>query len=129
MNHVGSAIVETRVSSPTFAVAQVTNVKSKPAVPLLHAVAFRSPERGRLSLMVINRSLSGAIPTAIQFQGFTPQAGAQVWTLSGNSATDHNENLALTVSPRPGHITDADASFSYTFGAHSLTVMEFQAQR
>ncbi|MBM4301822.1 MAG: hypothetical protein FJ121_09895 [Deltaproteobacteria bacterium] len=129
MNHLGPAIVETRVSSPTFAVAQVTNVKSKSAVPLLHAVAFSSPERGRLALMVINRSLSGAMPAAIRFQGFTPQAGAMVWTLSGNSVKDHNENLASTVSPRPGHITNAGASFSYTFGAHSLTVMEFQAQR
>ena len=81
MNHLGPAVVETRVSSPTFAVAQVTNVKSRSAVPLLHAVAFSSPERPHLSLMVINRSLAGAIPTAIRFQGFTPQARAQVWTL------------------------------------------------
>ena len=121
--------METRLSSPTFAVAQVTNVKSKSAVPLLHAVAFSSPERGRLSLMVINRSLSGALPTAIRFQGFTPQAGAQVWTLSGKSAKDHNEPRSSTVSPHPGHISDAGASFSYPFEAHSLTVMEFQAQR
>ena len=42
---------------------------------------------------------------------------------------DHNENLSSTVAPRPGHITDAGARFSYTFGPHSLTVMEFQAQR
>jgi len=129
MNHLGPAVVATRVSSPAFAVAQVTNVKAKSAVPLLHAVAFSSPERGRLSLMVINRSLSGAMPTAIRFQGFTPQAGAQVWTLSGNSVMDHNENLASTVSPRPGQITNAGASFSYSFGAHSLTVLDFRAQR
>lgn len=129
MNHLGPAMVETRVSAPTFAVAQVTNVKSRSAVPLLHAVAFSSPERRLLALMVINRSLSAAMPTAIQFQGFTPQAEAQVWTLSGNSLMDHNENLSSTVSPQAGLITDAGASFSYTFGAHSLTVLEFQAQR
>jgi hypothetical protein len=79
--------------------------------------------------MVINRSLVGTMPTTIRFQGFTPQAEAQVWTLSGNSVMDHNENLASTVSSRPGHITDAGANFSYTFGAHSLTVLEFRAQR
>jgi alpha-L-arabinofuranosidase len=129
MNHLGPALVETRVSSPSFGVARVTNVKSKSAVPLLHAVAFSSPEQGRLSLMVINRSLTAAIPTAIQFQGFTPQAGAQVWTLSGNSVMDHNENLASTVSPRRSQITNAGASFSYAFGPHSLTVLEFQGQR
>ena len=129
MNHSGPDVVETLVSSPTFAVAQVANVKSKSAVPLLHAVASSSPARDRLSLMVINRSLAEAMPTAIRFQGFTPQAGAQVWTLSGKSVQDHNENVASTVSPRLGHITDAGANFFYTFGAHSLTVLEFRAQR
>ncbi|MGA9754298.1 MAG: alpha-L-arabinofuranosidase C-terminal domain-containing protein, partial [Desulfobaccales bacterium] len=128
MNHLEPAIVETRVSSPTFAVDRVFNVKSHSAVPLLHAVAFSSPGQRRLSLMVINRSLTAGIPTAIRFQGFTPQTGAQVWTLSGNCLRDHNENLSTTVAPRPGQITDAGVSFSYTFGAHSLTVMEFQAQ-
>jgi alpha-N-arabinofuranosidase len=127
MNHLGPALVETRVSSPTFAVAQVANVKSKSAVPLLHAVAFNSPGRRRLALMVVNRSLSAALSTAIQFQGFIPQAEAQVWTLSGNRVMDHNENLSPTVTPRPSHITNAGASFSYTLGPHSLTVMEFQA--
>jgi alpha-N-arabinofuranosidase len=129
MNHLGPDLIETRVSSPTFAVARVTNVKYKSAVSLLHAVAFSSPEQGRLSLMVVNRSLTAAIPTAIHFQGFTPQAMAQVWTLSGNSVMDHNENLASTVSPRPGQITKAGARFSYAFGPHSLTVLEFRGQR
>jgi alpha-L-arabinofuranosidase len=129
MNHLGPAMVETRVSSPTFAVAQVANVKSKPAVPLLHAVAFSSPGRRRLALMVVNRSLSAAIATAIRVQGFTPQAGAQVWTLSGNRLMDHNENLSTTVAPQSGKIIDAGARFTYTFKAHSLTVLEFKAQR
>jgi alpha-L-arabinofuranosidase len=129
MNHLGPDVLETRVSSPTFAVAQVANVKAASAMPLLHAVAFSSPERQPLSLMVINRSLAAAIPTTIRFQGFTPQAGAQVWTLTSNRAEDHNEDLAVTVSPRPDHITDAGAEFSYTFEPHSLSVMEFQAQR
>ncbi len=128
MNHLGPAMVATRVSSPTFAVAQVTNVKSKSAVPLLHAVAFSSPARPRLALMVINRSLSTALPTDIQLQGFIPQARAQVWTLAGNRVQDHNETLSSTVSPRPGEITNAGASFSYTFEPHSLTVLEFRAR-
>jgi alpha-L-arabinofuranosidase len=128
MNHLGPALVATRVSSPYFAVAQVANVKSKSAVPLLHAVAFSSPERQRLALMVINRSLSAALPTDIQLQGFIPQAGAQVWTLSGNRVMDHNETLSSTVTPRPGKITNAGVSFSFTFEPHSLTVLEFQAR-
>jgi alpha-N-arabinofuranosidase len=129
MNHLGPVMVETRVSSPTFAVERVTNVKSKSAIPLLHVAAFSSPERQRLTLMVINRSLSGAMPTAINFQGFTPQSQARVWTLSGNNVKDHNEDQSTTVTPHPGHLTDAGVSFSYAFKAHSLTVLEFQAQR
>jgi alpha-N-arabinofuranosidase len=128
MNHLGPAIVETRVSSPTFVVAQVANVKSKSAVPLLHAVAFSSPGRRRLALMVVNRSLSAAIATAIRVQGFTPQAGSQVWTLSGNRVMDHNEDLSTMVAPQSGKIIDAGSRFTYTFKAHSLTILEFKGQ-
>ena len=128
MNHLGPAQVTTRVSSPYFAVAQVANVKSKSAVPLLHAVAFSSPGRQRLALMVINRSLSAALPTDIQLQGFIPQAEARVWTLSGNRVMDHNETLSSTVAPRSGEITNAGSNFSYTFEPHSLTVLEFRAR-
>jgi len=129
MNRLGPVMVETRVRSPSFAVAQVANVKSKSPVPLLHAVAFRSPGRRRLTLMVVNRSLLAAIATAIRLQGFTPQAGARVWTLSGNRVMDHNENLSTTVAPRSYKIIDAGARFTYTFKAHSLTVLEFKARR
>jgi alpha-L-arabinofuranosidase len=128
MKHLGPGVLETRVSSPTFAVPRVANVKAAAAVPLLHAVAFSSPARQHLSLMVVNRSLSEAMPTTIRFQGFTPQAEARVWTLTGDRATDHNEDLAGTVAPRSGCIRDAGADFSYIFEPHSLTVMEFQAR-
>ena len=85
MNHLEPDLVETRVSSPAFALPKVTNVMAKTGVPLLHAVAFSSPERRPSFPDGDQPVLSAAIPTAIQFQGFTPQAGAQVWTLSGNS--------------------------------------------
>ncbi len=128
MDHLGPDLVETHVNSPTFAVPKVNNVLAASAIPLLHAVAFASPASRRLDLMVINRALTAPIATAIQLQGFTPQAGARVWTLSGNRISDNNEHLATTVAPRSGQISDAGPGFSYTFGPHSLTVIQFQAQ-
>jgi alpha-L-arabinofuranosidase len=129
MNHRESNIVETLVTSPTFATTQVGNVKARSDIPLLHALACRAPDRRRLALMVINRSLSAAISTTIEFQGFTPQAEAQVWTLSGQSVRDHHENLAARVTPQSAKISNAGTHFSFTFGPHSLTIVEFQAQR
>jgi alpha-L-arabinofuranosidase len=128
-NHVGPEILETRVNSPTFAVPRVANVKAASAVLLLHAAAFSSPKRRHLALMVINRSLSAALPTTIRFRGFAPQAEAQEWTLTADRATDYNEDLATSVAPHSGQITEAEAEFSYTFEPHSLTVIEFQARR
>jgi alpha-N-arabinofuranosidase len=128
LNHLYPDLIETQVSSPTFAVSRVTNVKAKDAVPLLHAVAFRSPDRQRVSLMVVNRSLKSRMATMIQIQGFTPQGGAAVWSLSGNSVLDHNENLSTTVTPKAARLPDAGPGFTYDFEPHSLTVLAFKAQ-
>jgi alpha-L-arabinofuranosidase len=128
MNHLEPDVLETRVSSPTFDVAKVNNVMAKSAVPRLHAVAFSSPDRRHLTLMVINRSMAATIPTAIQFQGFTPQGEARVWTLSGTSPLDHNEHLSTTVTPQSTTLAVAGAGCSHTFAAHSLTVLDFTGQ-
>lgn len=128
MNHVPPQLVDTRVTSPTFAVEQVGNVKAASAIPLLTAIAATSPDGRRLSLVVLNRALSQPVTAAVRFQGFTPQPAAQVFTLSGTRVSDHNEDHPHAVEPATGTINDAAPAFTYTFGAHSLTVLEFQAQ-
>jgi len=41
-------------------------------IPYLEALAARDPERGRLTLLVINKHPKEAITTEIRLEGFTP---------------------------------------------------------
>lgn len=127
-NHLGPQLVGVQVASPTFAVKQVGNVKAHPALPALAALAAISGTGQRLTLLVLNRSLTGPITTTIRLTGFTPRAAAQVQILSGKSAGNHNEDTPGAVAPAAGKLDNAGPEFDFTFAAHSLTLLEFQAQ-
>ena len=127
-NHLEPQLVGVQVSSPTFAVEQVGNVKAHPALPALGALAAISRTGQRLTLLVLNRSLTGPITTTIRLAGFGPQAVAQVRILSGNSASSHNEDNPGAVAPVARRLDNAGPEFDFTFAAHSLTLLEFQAQ-
>lgn len=122
-------ILQTQVTAPVFATPLMGNVKPRANVPLLAALASRSPDRSRLTLLVINRSLDAPIRAAIRLQGFTPQARAGVQTLDGKSAGAHNEDTPPAVTPLAGALDYAAPEFPFTFKPHSLTVLEFQARR
>lgn len=128
VNHVPPHLVATRVTSPTFPVEQVGNVKAAAAVPLITAMAATSPDGRHLTLVVLNRALSQPVIAAIRLQGFSPQPTAQVMTLSGHRVSDHNEDQPHAVEPAVATIANAAPSFSYTFGARSLTLLQFQGQ-
>ncbi len=128
VKNVQPQILNTRVTSPGFAAIQVGNVKARANIPLIGALASRSQDRSRLSLLVINRSLDSPVRTSIRFQGFNPRGRAAVHTLAGSSAGEHNENNPQAVAPLAGALDYAAPEFPYTFKAHSLTVLEFQAQ-
>jgi len=122
-------ILETKVTSPDFATAQVFNVLSRTKIPALAALASLSQDKSRLTLFVINRSLTAAVKTTIRIQGFTPKPRAAVRTLGGSSAGDHNEDAAPAAIPLEGALDYAAPEFPYTFKAHSLTVLELQLQQ
>ncbi|MCX5893151.1 MAG: hypothetical protein NTW80_09305, partial [Deltaproteobacteria bacterium] len=124
----GSELLDTHVVSPNFNVPAVGTMKGTPPTPLIGALAAVSAERRRLTLLVINRSLTSPVTVAIQLQGFAPQPAALVLTLAADQAGDHNEARSTTVAPTLGNLTAAAAQMTYTFGAHSLTRLEFQAQ-
>ena len=117
-----------RVVAPTFTVPPVGNVKGTPPVPLLGAIAATTSDRRRLTLLVLNRSLTAPVTAAIQLQGFAPQPAALVLTLSADQTGDHNEEHSTTVAPPCGSLTAAAAPMTYTFRAHSLTLLKLQAQ-
>lgn len=124
----GLKLLDTQVVSPTFTVPAVGNVKGTPPVSSLGAIAATTSDRRRLSLLVINRSLTTPVTADIQLQEFAPQPAALVLTLSADQAGDHNEVRSTTVAPTRGNLTTGASQMTFTFGAHSLTRLEFQAQ-
>jgi alpha-L-arabinofuranosidase len=128
VKNVKSQILPTQVKAPVFSTPLMGNVKPRANIPLLGALASRSQDRSRLTLVVINRSLDSPIRTAIRFQGFTPRPRATVRTLAGNSAGEHNENKPPAVMPLAGALDFAAPEFPFTFKPHSLTVLTFQAR-
>ncbi len=124
----GLALLDTRVVAPTFTVPAVGNVKGTPPVPSLGAIAAITSDRRRLTLLVLNRSLTAPLTAAIQLQGFAPQAAVLVLTLAADQAGDHNETRSATVAPALGSLTAAASPMTYSFRPHSLTRLEFQAQ-
>lgn len=124
----GSELLDIQVVAPTFKVPAVGNMKGTPPAPVLGALAAASIDGRRLTLLVVNRSLTAAVPAEIRLQGFAPQPLASVLTLSGNQASDHNEERSASVAPSSGNLTAAAAQMTYTFAPHSLTRLEFQAR-
>jgi alpha-N-arabinofuranosidase len=124
----GLELLETQVTSPTFTVPEVGNVKGTAPVPLLGAVAAAPGDRRRLILLVINRSLTVPVTAAIQLQDFAPQPTGIVQTLSGDRPGSHNEQGTTIVVPKCSNLTAASPQMTYTFSPHSLTWLEFQGQ-
>jgi alpha-N-arabinofuranosidase len=114
----------TTVSAPTFSTVQVGNVAAASGIPSLAAVAG-SDGVGGLTLLVLNRSLSSNLRTSISLAGFTPQSTATVRTLNAKNLAAHNESKSSTVVIKNSTISSVAATFTYTFPAHSLTLIEF----
>jgi alpha-N-arabinofuranosidase len=122
-NYLAPTLRHTSVTSPTFGTAQVGNVQYTPSIPTLGALASTN-EGGRLSLLVLNRG--DAVDTSIHLQAYTPQPTATVRTLTGDSLAAQNEENHSAVILTTNSISSAATTFSYTFPAHSLTMIEFQ---
>jgi alpha-L-arabinofuranosidase/PKD repeat protein len=124
-NYLALNLHNTSINSPTFSTAQVGNVAYTTSIPTLGALAS-TDDTGRLTLLVINRDQSNAITASTNLLGYTPQPTATVRTLTGDSLAAHNEDIHSTVVLTTTTISSAATAFSYTFPAHSLTMIEFQ---
>jgi alpha-N-arabinofuranosidase len=116
-------LTRTRVSSATFNTAPVGNVLAASAIPTLGALAS-TDGGGRLTVLVLNRG--EAAPTTLHLLGYTPQPTATVRTLAGASLAAHNEDVHTAVTLTTSTLSPAAATFTYTFPAHSLTLLDLQ---
>ena len=120
-NYLAPTFLSTSVTTPTFSTTKVGNVDAATSVPAMEVVAS-SDNAGKLTLLVLNRS--EAITTSVQLLGFVPQSTATVHALTAGSLAANNEDNAYTVITTSQDISSAAATFTYTFPAHSLTIIE-----
>jgi alpha-L-arabinofuranosidase len=123
-NYLAPKFLSTSVTTPTFSTTKVGNVNYATSVPAIEVIAS-TDNAGKLTLLVLNRS--EAITTSVQLLGFVPQPTATVRILTADSLATNNEDNTLAVVTNSRDISSATAMFSYTFPAHSLTIIELQS--
>lgn len=79
---------------------------------------------GRLALLVVNKNPTADLTAQISLQNFIPGSGtATVWSYGKTNDAQNSANPDLTAST----ITNASASFTYTFPSYSATVIQLAA--
>jgi len=119
-NHIGSEVLKTETTSPSVAF--------NPQLPALDAVATRGPDGHTVYLAVVNSAQNEAVSTGIHLQNWQP-AGTpvQVYELNGKSWDAFNPyGSADNVNITHRALEVGQAAFSYSFPAHSVTVLELQ---
>lgn len=130
VEHTGTISVRTEVDSPTFAAPAEAFLPARGAARYVDAQATLDEAGERLYLAVINRHRHEPAEVRVEVEGAEPAGqglGHQLngpSALSGNSAA-HPDAVALRpVAPFP-----AGRRFTYTFPAHSVTVLEVPLAR
>lgn len=105
--------------------------------------AYASVDRenpNKLCLLVINRDSTYNLKSSIEITGFTPQATADVWILNGDGmdlSTGININgvkldgtdVTQINKIAPRKVMNVSDSFSYTFPAHSVVMMQLSSDK
>lgn len=123
--HFGSNMVQNYVSLPVFE-AKHLEYRGK-GIPVLSAQTSTNQTGDKLYIAVINKSYDQNITTQVNLEHFSPSSNGFVWTLNSSEVTDRSID---TKDPQkklrivPSSISNISNSFSYTFPAHSVTVIE-----
>ncbi|MBS3060950.1 MAG: hypothetical protein J4215_00020 [Candidatus Diapherotrites archaeon] len=118
----GSKYLNMELSSPVYSNSQTGVSGTK-----LGAYASLSEANDRLTLFVVNKTPSENIATQIELAGFEPVYPARVFELNGPSMSSLNDSDPNTVKPVEKTVSPVSSPFSYSFPAHSLTVLVFEA--
>lgn len=97
----------------------------------LDAVATCDPAGSILTLAVINRDQEQAHTTTIQFADATVVSKGTIYEVNGPHTESQNsfaQPSVVTTQERELDLTQTDRSLTYTFPAHSLTVLRLQVK-
>jgi alpha-L-arabinofuranosidase len=117
----GSLYLSSTVQSPTF------SSKTSSDVPYLDISSTADDTKTTLSLAVVNRHKSDPISTTIAIENAQVSARAEVFEINGASVDTENS----FVQPNNVRIDKKDpvsvgGTFTYTFSAHSITVLKLK---
>jgi alpha-N-arabinofuranosidase len=98
-------------------------------LPTLDAIATLSDGGSRLYLAVVNRDATSEMPATIHLRGWQATAG-HVLELNGKDKNAANPfGSTANVSIREATLRFSGDSLSYTFPAHSASILELSGER
>lgn len=88
--HFGSRLVKTVTRGPTYNSVHTGWMPAIQGVPDLDVISSRDASGHALYIMVVNKSLTSAVPTNITIRGASPSGKAEAWTITGASIQADN---------------------------------------
>jgi alpha-N-arabinofuranosidase len=121
----GNMSLDVFVDSPTYAPGD------RGTLGYLDVSATYEAEKGEVHLNVLNRSADRDITTRVESQKGAPEGRISVWEmnhsdLKATHTFGDDEKVRPTI--REVSVDVVDGAFSYTFPAHSLTVLRFEVR-
>lgn len=121
--------VATRVTGPGYDVREGNNrIPEIPDTPYLDVTAALNEAGDRLTVFAVNRHLNRDLPARIRLTGFGARGQARVWTLSGASIYQHNNEIRPEAVVPLESFVPASIDFAYTFPRASVTRLELNSR-
>jgi alpha-L-arabinofuranosidase len=98
-----------------------------PPPAMVFATASRADDTDRVILKFVNAQTEPA-KMEIKLQGIDKVSKADAIVLSGNPTDVNSPGDPMKISPKTSPITDAGASFTHEFPAHSVTVLRLDTK-
>ncbi len=126
-NHCGNLLVQSTIEVPGYQPAEKVGVDF---APYIDCSVTLSEDTRTLTLAVINRHETDAIESKINIDGFTPDKKAKVFVLNAAEVTAANDfEEPDNVQIETGIFNKTDKSFTYTFPAHSVTLIKINSRK
>ena len=124
-NHTGNIVLKSETEVAGYRPSEKVGVDY---TPYLDCSATLSEEKGNIALTVINRHKNKDIETEIYLKDFNPQKKAKVYLLNAKEVTSANDFGETNVRIKESDFNETGEHFTYTFPAHSVTLLELNAK-